>query len=279
MRVSVLMRISSFRRRGATERRPDDPVPRHGTAAHQRTEPGHLWCRVGAGAPLDRPDAQRNARQGGRIPEGTSPCRPYGNGWIGTFGSAATVDCQRPTRAPGPAPLVGSGPERVRRRASVTAPSAAPSARQASKVSSSAARAAASTASIRRESEPYPRDARGLAARPVRVQPVAVRRGGEPDAAGQQAAQSGDIGLHGPGRVGRHLVHPHRVRQASDVDGAPQVRRERGEQPPLAGRPDPHRTAVAFHQQRPEDAERCHSRPRPRPDTAEALLTCDLLVT
>ena len=97
------------------------------------------------------------------------------------------------------------------------------------------------------------RERRHVDARPVRVQPVAVRSGGEPDSAGQQAAQSGDVGLHGPGRVGRHLVDPHHVRQAGDVDGSPQVRRERGEQPPLTDGADPHRTAVPLEQQRPEN--------------------------
>ena len=127
------------------------------------------------------------------------------------------------------------------------------------------------------------RKRRHVDARAVRVQPVAVRSGGDPDAGGQQAAQPGDVRLDRPGRVGRDLVRPHHVHQACNLDGPPQMRREGGEQPPLTDGSDPHRTAVAFHQQRPEDAERYHDRHRPRPDTADGTaeppLTCALLVT
>ncbi len=82
----------------------------------------------------------------------------------------------------------------------------------------------------------------------------------EPEASGQQAAQPGDVGLHRPGRVGRHLVPPDQVDQRSDVDGPPEVRGERGEQPPLTAGADPHRSAVPLQQQRPEHAERYHAR-------------------
>ena len=79
-------------------------------------------------------------------------------------------------------------------------------------------------------------------------------------AAGSSAAQPGDVGLHRAGRVDRQVVRPDEVGQAQDVDGAPEVRRERGEQPPLTGGADPDRAGVPFQQQRPEDAERYHAR-------------------
>ena len=67
--------------------------------------------------------------------------------------------------------------------------------------------------------------------------------------------QPGDVGLDGPGRsAGTSSAHT--VDEPADVDG--QVRRQRGEEPPLSGGSDADRTCVAREQQRPQDAECGH---------------------
>ena len=87
-------------------------------------------------------------------------------------------------------------------------------------------------------------EGRDVDVRPVGVQPVALGGRGQPEGGGQHAAQPGDVGLHRAGRVDRQVVRPDEVGQAQDVDGAPEVRRERGEQPPLTGGAEPDRAGA-----------------------------------
>ena len=124
MRVSVLMGSPRF---DVVARRSGDPtIRRHATArrrvAHQRTEPGHLAVRrVGAGAPLDRPDAEQTRDRVvafRRVPAPQGAGKPPGRPSRGSLDAGHRPDeparqRHRPGVVERPAPAVQRGERRA----------------------------------------------------------------------------------------------------------------------------------------------------------------------